>query len=353
MHSRRLSSRTGATLVEALVILAVGIVALAATLPVLASISCDARRVRSQHNLATLAQAHAAYAASWDDRQFTLVVDDLGVYNGSCPNYTAVNGCHPPVILGFDCDGFQWGYFMGCVAGSCANIAAAKPFQFQIGNAFGAYRLCNASGFNAYVNGRFYDQTFYAPADQGPYEQAAPAFGLDCGFVDLTGGQPVFSSYVLSPAAMFDKKVLSLNPGSGTLYTNPNSLADGYTSPTTSQATYPELKTRMIEHHWMYNAPKPCNPAFAGCAPYLFNHGIESRPEACFFDGSVRALGPYEANLAESRTQPQGFKLWSRDTPLGSGGYFMNQSFDSFGLSSYHILTRDGIAGRDVLIVAE
>jgi len=349
MPSRIHSTRSGLTLVEVLVVVAAGVVALLASLPVLAAISCDARRARSQHNLATLAQSHAAYAADWDDRQFTLVVDNLGAFSGSCPAYTAAFGCHPAVLLGEDCNGINWQYGMGCPDGSCSNIVAAKPFQFAPSSTFGAFRLCNAAEFNSYVSGRFYDQTFYAPADQGPYEQAAPAFSQDCGYVDLGGQQPILSSYILSPAAMYNPEVLSYNSATGQLWRSPNSFATGYTSPTNAQAVFPELKTRMIEHHWMYNAPAPCNPASAGCAPYLFNQGIESRPEALFFDGSVRALGPYEASLAESRTQPAGFKLWSRNTPLGNNGYFLAQSYDFFGLSSYHILTRDGIAGRDLL----
>lgn len=40
--------------------------------------------------------------------------------------------------------------------------------------------------------------------------------------------------------------------------------------------------------------------------------------------------------------------LWSRDTPFGVDGYFGAQAFDDTR-NSFHILTTDGITGRDFL----
>ena len=40
--------------------------------------------------------------------------------------------------------------------------------------------------------------------------------------------------------------------------------------------------------------------------------------------------------------------LWSRDTPFGANGYFIDLGFDGVPLS-HHILTTDGILGRDTL----
>ncbi len=40
--------------------------------------------------------------------------------------------------------------------------------------------------------------------------------------------------------------------------------------------------------------------------------------------------------------------LWSRDTPFGHDGYFIGSAFD-FAETSYHILTVDGIRGRDTV----
>ena len=47
--------------------------------------------------------------------------------------------------------------------------------------------------------------------------------------------------------------------------------------------------------------------------------------------------------------------LWSRDTPMGgtddppTGGYFMDYSYDTLSFTSFHVLTTDGIRGRDKL----
>ncbi len=40
--------------------------------------------------------------------------------------------------------------------------------------------------------------------------------------------------------------------------------------------------------------------------------------------------------------------LWHRGTPFGANGYFIDASFDFVPLS-HHVLTTDGILGRDTL----
>ena len=47
--------------------------------------------------------------------------------------------------------------------------------------------------------------------------------------------------------------------------------------------------------------------------------------------------------------QQRAGKLWARNTPLGSGGYWGTQSYDFLVSTSFHMLTTDGIEGRDVL----
>ena len=43
------------------------------------------------------------------------------------------------------------------------------------------------------------------------------------------------------------------------------------------------------------------------------------------------------------------YGLWSRDTQLGADGYYGQYAYDSLVDTSYHILTTDGIRGRDFL----
>ena len=41
--------------------------------------------------------------------------------------------------------------------------------------------------------------------------------------------------------------------------------------------------------------------------------------------------------------------LWHRGTPFGENGFYNNLSFDTLVNTSYHVLTTDGILGRDII----
>ena len=61
-------------------------------------------------------------------------------------------------------------------------------------------------------------------------------------------------------------------------------------------------------------------------------------------------LGVREAMAADDRHDSQfGFGLWSRDTPWGANGYLIDTGWDFLANTSFHVLTTDGIRGRDVL----
>ena len=63
-------------------------------------------------------------------------------------------------------------------------------------------------------------------------------------------------------------------------------------------------------------------------------------------------LGVREAEAADARIRRQAgwsqHGVWSRDTPLGADGYFIELGYD-FSNTSFHVLTTDGILGRDKL----
>ncbi len=110
----------------------------------------------------------------------------------------------------------------------------------------------------------------------------------------------------------------------------------------------------MLEHHWLQNAKIPCNESFFGeCEPYYFNHAWASMPVTLFYDGSVRLLGVIEAMSSDRRMRRQtgydNWGLWSRDTPLRDDGYFIPEGYDLQANTSFHILTIDGVRGRDTL----
>jgi hypothetical protein len=107
----------------------------------------------------------------------------------------------------------------------------------------------------------------------------------------------------------------------------------------------------MIEHDWLNGRPPgvSMNPCFEPPVPYFFNHGFTSMPATLFFDGHVDLLGIQQALLDDDIVMHQsGEGLWSRDTPFGAGGYLSGCAFD-FAESSVHILTTEGIRGRDRL----
>jgi hypothetical protein len=76
-----------------------------------------------------------------------------------------------------------------------------------------------------------------------------------------------------------------------------------------------------------------------------------SLPVTLFYDGSVRLMGILEAMSSDRRTARQNSDqagLWTRDTSFGTAGYFIEDAYD-FAATSYHILTIDGVRGRDTI----
>ena len=110
------SCRHGATLTETLAVLVCLLVAMTLILPALAQVGHTVPVTRSMHNLRVLHEALACYAADWNDRQFTAVPDDLGIVGGDCDDYAEQCGCWPPLWVGRDCEGFQWGFFFECAS---------------------------------------------------------------------------------------------------------------------------------------------------------------------------------------------------------------------------------------------
>jgi hypothetical protein len=121
----------------------------------------------------------------------------------------------------------------------------------------------------------------------------------------------------------------------------------------------------MIEHNWLQKAPDQLtNPNFAGnTTPWFFNHGYNSAPATLFFDGHVAIAGVADAQESDGRVGRQnqtqapgqpalhsgGRGLWHRGTPLGANGYYNQLAYDMVVDSAYHILTVDGILGRDFI----
>ncbi len=350
--SRRRSAR-GLTITEVLVILALLAVLLAMGVPMFQRVGCNAMRDVSRANLAALGQAHTMYAGDWNGRQYTMVPDTLGYNNGNFPVWEPLNGCVPQVLLGTDAQGVD--HFMGTqCAGPDVRLKPKwlKPIDLAGRTAAGSHRLSNARMVNEYVNGRFYDERFYAPDDPLLGEDARAVIDGGGDFEDLRGGI-VLSTYSYSPAAMYDPRVFGFG-GSGLVYNSPDTSASlqgfGYRSPSVSQCVHPSLKTRLMEMWTIELAPDDCNQFVPEeCVPYQWNQVYRSRPLTAFFDGSVRITTPREFRQADSRRPLFEATLWMKTTTFGSSGVGGAQSADFLVHTSAHFLTTFGIAGRDTV----
>jgi hypothetical protein len=353
-------SRRGLTLVETAIAGAIVTVLLAAIAPVLSTSRSAALRTISLKNLTVLGEAHACYGADWNDRQFSTSPGDMGQVSGNCGSYLYTIGCPNPVALGWSSTGGLWGFFLGSSGtcseygypGSCVGWTAYRPIDFSGGDfGFGGFRLANVRGFQEYVEGAYYRPRWFSALDVIPYKVAEPFFSVQEQFPGITyPGGLRFSSYCNSPAALYQPEVFR-RPSQGG-FRNPNLIATAFDVPTQAQCLHPELKSRMVEHHWLVNPPAETNPAWGEQdEPYYFNHGIDSRPGVLFFDGSVEELTMTQAvedDAAALKASGGIDGLWSRDTPFGPDGYFGGLGYDETR-NSFHIFTTDGILGRDIL----
>ena len=351
--------RTGFTLTEMAIVLAIVLSTVSILIPAVKRTSALGDEVVSLQNLAAMGVAHANYAADWNGRQVTWIDDDISVYGDTA--LTAFLGyanehkeAHPWMQLG-ECGSppVLWGY-----APPPSVTSTVTPFQPMVfsgmGSGFGAFRIPNAKAFHDYMSGKFYHEEFYPFSDSPVYKATYHLFDNPCEFVP-TENPPKWSSYCLSPAAMFHPDVMRNEAAGG--WQNPWLIDHGFTSPALAQAKYPDLKTHMLEHHWNQNPlPEPCNNLFVGgiynnCTPHFFNRSAVSEPAALFYDGSVRLLPNSEVIDADNLilTQTGGVDgLWSRDTPMGELGYFGQYTYDGT-IVSHHVLTTDGILGRDTI----
>ena len=379
--------RRAFTIIELLVVVSIIALLIGILLPAIGRARDQAKLTISLANLRNLAAAHATYGAEWNDRQLTYIDDNIGLYGSSSAEAFGVyngqagggeSGDHPPLTLGWGYlrNGNQIGqyvYFAYRPGGNNGNNGLLVPMRFGppvIGQYFGAFRIPNGYQFSQYVSGKFYDRVFYAPKDTIAYARLdrfgcfdAPDEFADCipplpQTGPFGGDLPGWSSYILSPAAMFNPFVMQRadpdRPGSG--FKEPWTAGGpaAFRSPAFSQCAYPSLKTHMLEHHWLQGPKQHCNPNFhqsvfgGTCEPYYFNHSWDSSPAALFYDGHVETVGTRRAQRQDLQVLNQtGSGLWHRGTSFGEGGYLHHYGYETQANTSYHILTTDGIRGRD------
>ena len=350
-------ARRGFTITEAAAVAAVVAVAAAVTVPVFRRVGCSSMREQSMSQLATLAAAHAQYAADFNGRQFTACPDDLGAFGGDFAAYQAANGCISTMTVGTRANGqtTTLGYGTGACGGTPDGGAFQVPLDFTTPSvARGSFRWMNVRQFNTYVGGRFYDQTFYAPDDPAMNRKVQRWINEGRDFEQNAQSGIVNSTYDYSPAAMYDPRVFGDGtPANAPQYQSPNAVASGqgYRSPSNAQCQYPSLKTRLLERHCM-EPNLGMNPNVPGGeTPYQWNHSYFARSYAAFFDGSVRLFTTGEAMTAQDRATRfpgGGQRLWISSSPFGHG-FFGNIGHDWIVKTGVHYLTTNGIRGRDTL----
>jgi prepilin-type N-terminal cleavage/methylation domain-containing protein len=387
------SRRDGFTIVELLVVVAIIALLIAILLPAIGKARDAARVTQSQGNLRNLAVANDTYAADWADRQFTAVPDDAGVV---CPpggtNYTTNVGCMGQMLVGYDANGALWGWW--CGGPICQNTGVGYPgdngywngcfnycfvpHQFACPGFFGSFRLPCVKAFNSYIGDRWYDKVLWAAKDVIPLRTAESFFEYAGEFTPYdpsnTSTQIIaYPSYVWSPAAMWHPDVTG-HCGAIHPFQNCNCFPAAFKSPAVGQCKFPDLKTRMIEHHWLQNNESESNPSFGGNDPsWLFSQGYNSAPVCMFFDGHVSVKGVREAMDADARCKatdgnstttcaPATCGSGERETGLWNRRYLQNAcpsshapgygestAYDTLVSTGMHIATTDGIRGRDFL----
>jgi hypothetical protein len=332
-------------------------------------------RAVTMANLRQISTAAVTYSAEFNDRQMTLVNDNLSSYGldagqskagenqrtplARCVESFAVKNLtpHPAVVLGYTKDAQGQGEIAALKMDDAANHWALMPVSFDA-QPRGWFRLVNARAMSQYLNGRFYDPVFYAANDQAALNAVGPLFNKNEEFTWGPKKEIYFSSYCFSAAALWSPNVLGRPSGKGGGFTDPFSTPHSFRSPSMSQAAYPNLKSHIMEHHWLHNRPEGtrlCNPkraqgTYNGCEPYYFNHAVQSEPMTVFFDGHVDKLSVKDAIDSDARMKQQteqAVGLWFSKPGAATDGYYESEAVDDTRASS-HIYTIDGIKGRDV-----
>lgn len=309
-------TRTGFTLVEILVVVAIIAVLVGILLPAVQSARDSAMVGVSKTNSKQLHQNMINYESTYN-RIWTGCPDNLAEVNftlgGSGSNGVYTGSMTPAYSLGRNAAqaldewmdnridwnneiawadfsvGVNWGE--GSIGGGSYSWAWAGggvgefmlPITWATGKTqgtsgmrgLGTFRFVNSYQLSRDVGGPT-EKIHFAPKDQivndylrskGCNETDSDACDPEMQTLDLTtiwgsagSMRGVPSSYCISPAMMFSPKVFQYKDGAGddgNGFTqgarDPMSIAGGFRTPSTSQARYPSLKSMLCEHHMLQN----------------------------------------------------------------------------------------------------
>lgn len=381
-HSAR--NRRGVTIVEIIAVTGVVTMTLAMMAATIGGSNGDRLRTHSAWNLTRLSQGVHSYAADWEGRQWTAVPDELSDYDNIYGYNTEVR-CLDSLLIGEDSTtGAVWGWYLGgalCPDGLPGggepgySIAVFEivyqPYplddSFLDDQSIGAHMFFNCRGFREYVSGSAHDSAFFQPGSRDArlnallFEEDREFFGP---YVRKATGSPnsqyaPTTGYTMSAAAMWNPEVHRAPSAGG--WQDPRTIELGYRSPSLHECEHPTLKTMFVERWWIDGAPTRFHPDSLRTPTgpnslenvdryhWRFNQGHESRAMTAFYDGSVASVRVGDAYADDSiSAKATGDGLWSRDSPMGEDGW-RGDTGNGDGFSSFHVLTVDGIRGRDLL----
>ena len=381
----------GICLTECVAVGAIFAITTAIIIPAAGSLNRGSMESDALGRIRRLSQAHSSYALDWNDQHVTYIKGDISAF-GNSPSqavaawntWNAQQGgtpdeldeyWHPSLKLGWggeqgqcistDEDQVFYAYRQGSNFGG--NHLLLQPIGlFNNFSYIGSANLPNVRGLREYVGDKFFSRPFYSPLDtfgQGAIERpySIPRALPDCDFeyVSVLNGNstssPVWSSFALSPAAMYNPEVM---PQSG--IRDPWSFDEGFQSPNLSQCRYPSQKTEWLQIHPSYpdrfcsdsgkwaggtlRGPYSCTRTNA---LYSYESPVDTVVPAAFFDGSVllslnRQYTRDNSRVKHLQTNKQAKVGLTHQPPRVSFGY----DEETLG---HHNFTVDGILGRDLL----
>lgn len=350
------ASARGITLFEVVVATALVLILLAVLVPMLAAGGHRSGTMVSANNLRRLGTAAVAYETDWNGQQWNMLPSDLGTQ--WCAEYTA-NHCASSPTMGVARDGLTWAWWIpsgvpDCIhasSASCDNFGLLMPIRMpSSGGGFADLmasfsRFPNLRGPREYVAARFYDPVFYAPNDPSIARIASKLQHTQFEFDHQSGEEIVPPTYCFSPPTLMNPKVFG-RP----VFRAPRTWAKWADPLPVSAATYPSLKTRIMEHDWCSEGQELLNRDYITPAARVCTLAVNSRPGALYFDGRV-SFTTMQSFRDEDKPifQQDQVGLWHRGSNFGVTGYTPYASGGLGAVASPHFLTVEGILGRDVV----
>ena len=301
-----MKKRNAFTLVELLVVISIIALLVGILLPALSRARDAAMVNSSKNNIRNIYMANQNYNAAWKGRQFVGAPSNLAKYGnsaGACiQGYLVAVGAYAGAFGGDDPfggwapgPGVQFGetqggtvvfpgnvpeyiipyLWEGSSSAGCMTMSAAR---------YGTHMHPNARQVAEYMEDQIVNKAYFAPKDSVLLDNLQDCFssqgnlcpgvkgewGGDFGsfhveeFGNYGWGPAIpYTSYIYSPANMFNPTVWEYSGGEDAGFRDPCSFNAGFQAPTLDQSKHASLKGYLIEQHWLQNVTgEACSPTW-------------------------------------------------------------------------------------------